>query len=375
MLEVEREEVEAAPLRHARAGRSGYDAVVLLKGRRTRRRPARRPGARQHHRRAVAGDCRAGDVLAGIVGALLAAGLAPVRRRERRRVAARRGRDPLPRSGGPLTALWRRARRGPPARADSLTATDPAERMAPMPRTPRSSSTSPRSGTTCGSSPTWSAPAAVMAVVKADGYGHGMVRGRPRRPRGRRRMARRGHARRGARPARVRRHRPAAVLAHRPGRGVRRRLAVGDVDVTAYSVDRARRDRRRRARAGRRRASSSRPTPGCPAAARRWPTGRPWSRERAGSRPTAGRITGVWSHFACSDEPDHPANDAQEALFAEALAVAEEAGLRPEVRHLANSAAAMLRPSSRYDLVRCRLAAYGLDPAPGRPPTSACGRR
>ena len=76
------------------------------------------------------------------------------------------------------------------------------------------------------------------------------------------------------------------------------------------------------------------------------------------------RITGVWSHFACSDEPDHPANDLQERRFRDALAVAVDAGLQPEVRHLANSAAAILRPSSRFDLVRCGLASFGLDPAP-----------
>jgi alanine racemase len=51
-----------------------------------------------------------------------------------------------------------------------------------------------------------------------------------------------------------------------------------------------------------------------------------------------------------------------------ALAAAEQAGLRPEVRHLANSAAAILRPSSRYDAVRCGIAIYGLDPAPGYTP-------
>jgi len=80
------------------------------------------------------------------------------------------------------------------------------------------------------------------------------------------------------------------------------------------------------------------------------------------------RVTGVWSHFACSDEPDHPANDLQEQRFAAALGVAEAAGLRPEVRHLANSAAAILRPSSRLDLVRCGIASYGVDPAPGVTP-------
>jgi alanine racemase len=44
--------------------------------------------------------------------------------------------------------------------------------------------------------------------------------------------------------------------------------------------------------------------------------------------------------------------------------VADAAGLRPEVRHLANSAAALLRPSARFDLVRCGIASYGLTPAP-----------
>jgi alanine racemase len=77
------------------------------------------------------------------------------------------------------------------------------------------------------------------------------------------------------------------------------------------------------------------------------------------------RVTGIWSHFAASDEPDHPANDAQEAAFRAALDVAAEAGLAPEVRHLANSAATVLRPSSKFDLARCGIASYGCDPAPG----------
>jgi alanine racemase len=77
-------------------------------------------------------------------------------------------------------------------------------------------------------------------------------------------------------------------------------------------------------------------------------------------------VTGIWSHFACADDPDNPANDAQEKVFRWALDVASEAGLQPEVRHLANSAAAVLRPSARFDLVRCGIASYGLDPAPGQ---------
>jgi alanine racemase len=89
---------------------------------------------------------------------------------------------------------------------------------------------------------------------------------------------------------------------------------------------------------------------------------------REGERAGHWRVTGVWSHLASSDEPEDPANDAQERVFREALAVAEAAGLQPEVCHLANSAAAILRPSARFDLVRCGLASYGLDPAPGWTP-------
>jgi len=89
-----------------------------------------------------------------------------------------------------------------------------------------------------------------------------------------------------------------------------------------------------------------------------------YARALDGERAGHWRVTGIWSHLACADEPDHPANDAQEASFREALELADEAGLRPELRHLANSAAAVLRPSARFDAVRCGIASYGLDPAP-----------
>jgi alanine racemase len=47
-----------------------------------------------------------------------------------------------------------------------------------------------------------------------------------------------------------------------------------------------------------------------------------------------------------------------------AVRLAEEHGLTPAHLHLANSAAALVRPSSRFGLVRCGLAAYGLSPVP-----------
>lgn len=89
---------------------------------------------------------------------------------------------------------------------------------------------------------------------------------------------------------------------------------------------------------------------------------------RAGEVAGHWRVTGIWTHPASADEPDDPANDSQEQVFRDALDVAAAAGLDPEVRHFANSAAAILRPSARFDLVRCGIASYGLDPAPGHTP-------
>jgi len=80
----------------------------------------------------------------------------------------------------------------------------------------------------------------------------------------------------------------------------------------------------------------------------------------------AGRveITGVWSHLACADEPGHPANAAQEAVFVAAVDELVATGLEPGLRHLSNSAATLTRPSAHFDLVRVGIAAYGIRPDP-----------
>lgn len=85
---------------------------------------------------------------------------------------------------------------------------------------------------------------------------------------------------------------------------------------------------------------------------------------RAAEAEEAIRVTGVWSHLACADEPGHPVNAAQLDAFAEALATAERAGLDPEVRHLANSPATLTLPSAHFDLVRPGVSVYGLSPSP-----------
>ena len=90
----------------------------------------------------------------------------------------------------------------------------------------------------------------------------------------------------------------------------------------------------------------------------------------ARSAEAAGNITiaGIWSHLACADMPGHPSAGAQLARFTEAVALAEAAGARPEVRHLANTAAALDLPGTWFDLVRPGGAIYGLATLPGGAP-------
>ncbi|MEV2256652.1 alanine racemase [Streptomyces sp. NPDC050147] len=76
------------------------------------------------------------------------------------------------------------------------------------------------------------------------------------------------------------------------------------------------------------------------------------------------RVTGLWSHFACADEPGHPSIAAQLTLFREMVAAAEERGVRPEVRHIANSPGTLTLPETHFDLVRPGIAMYGISPSP-----------
>jgi alanine racemase len=73
-------------------------------------------------------------------------------------------------------------------------------------------------------------------------------------------------------------------------------------------------------------------------------------------------VISVWSHLAASDEPSHPANAKQHVRYESALALAQLLGLNVRIRHLANSAGALLHPDFRYDLVRCGIATYGITP-------------
>jgi alanine racemase len=75
-------------------------------------------------------------------------------------------------------------------------------------------------------------------------------------------------------------------------------------------------------------------------------------------------VVAVWSHLAHADDPGHPIIEQQVRYFAEAYQLAWDVGLRP-LRHLANSAATLTRPDLHYDMVRPGIAVYGLSPVPG----------
>ncbi|WP_426225580.1 alanine racemase [Pseudarthrobacter sp. DSP2-3-2b1] len=78
------------------------------------------------------------------------------------------------------------------------------------------------------------------------------------------------------------------------------------------------------------------------------------------------RVVGIFSHLSVADEPERPETDEQLAVFREVLAAAEDAGVDPEVRHLANTPATLSRPDTHFDLVRVGLGIYGLSPFEGQ---------
>jgi alanine racemase len=76
-------------------------------------------------------------------------------------------------------------------------------------------------------------------------------------------------------------------------------------------------------------------------------------------------VVGAWSHFAYADEPGHPTIARQLDVFTAALELAARAGVEPRLRHIANSAATLTLPGAHFDLVRPGIAVYGLSPVPG----------
>jgi len=74
-------------------------------------------------------------------------------------------------------------------------------------------------------------------------------------------------------------------------------------------------------------------------------------------------VAGVMGHLPCADEPGHPANSVARTRFAWGVKVARAAGLRPEHRHLAATAATLTDPLSHHTLVRVGAGLVGIDPS------------
>ncbi|MGH2663177.1 MAG: alanine racemase [Actinomycetota bacterium] len=75
-------------------------------------------------------------------------------------------------------------------------------------------------------------------------------------------------------------------------------------------------------------------------------------------------LEAVWTHLARADEPDQPSAREQMDRFAGTLSDLAAAGFRPRIRHAANSAAAIAMPEAHLDLVRVGIAMYGIAPGP-----------
>jgi alanine racemase len=78
-------------------------------------------------------------------------------------------------------------------------------------------------------------------------------------------------------------------------------------------------------------------------------------------------LEAVFTHFACADDPASGVTASQEASFRQVVASLSDAGLRPGLIHAANSAATLQHPTTRFDLVRLGIALFGIEPSPTCP--------
>ncbi len=74
------------------------------------------------------------------------------------------------------------------------------------------------------------------------------------------------------------------------------------------------------------------------------------------------QIVGLMSHLASADIPGDPSVGEQTSAFTHACRTATALGIRPRWRHLANTAATMEHPATHFDLVRCGIGIYGITP-------------
>jgi alanine racemase len=213
------------------------------------------------------------------------------------------------------------------------------------------------------------APAAVMAVVKANGYGHGAVPAARAALRGGADWLGVVHVAEALELRRAGVDAPLLCLMSIAEQAHADAIAA-DVDLSAGSAGMVRRLAAAAAVAGRPARVHLKADTGLGrggAVPADWPA----VLAAASEARHTGLLTvvGLWSHFASADEPGNPSIAAQLAVFKEALAAAESAGITPLVRHIANTAAALDVPQAHYDMVRIGGGSYGLATLPGGPPS------
>jgi alanine racemase len=76
------------------------------------------------------------------------------------------------------------------------------------------------------------------------------------------------------------------------------------------------------------------------------------------------RLRGLMSHMVYADQPNNPINNIQAQRFTDIVALAREKKVQFDVAHLSNSSATMSRPELAFDMVRPGIALYGLSPVP-----------
>lgn len=78
-------------------------------------------------------------------------------------------------------------------------------------------------------------------------------------------------------------------------------------------------------------------------------------------------LQGLFTHLARADEPAVDTTDQQLDRFSKLVHTLESNGLRPPLVHAANSAASLYYPNARFDLIRPGIAIYGLQPSDDAP--------
>lgn len=86
-------------------------------------------------------------------------------------------------------------------------------------------------------------------------------------------------------------------------------------------------------------------------------------------------VIGIWSHFVLADSPRSDIVASQIKAFDEGVEYARAHGVEPQLRHLANSAATFALPQAHYEMVRPGIAVYGLSPGGEVGPATELGIR